>query len=336
MIILLLKDKRPFFLVSLITAVACATVLYVLACPIQLVFLISFLYLAGTLFAITAECLKKTIYYTTFSKTLEQLESKQLICEVMEEPDFYEGEIWVQALRAASKSMNDTLAKNIIEHEEYREYIELWVHEIKTPISATKLICENNEYDNAAFSDVLFELSNIEKQVERALFYARSSAVEKDYVIKEIHIKELIHSVIRKNAKFLIAGKIRIDSSDILSESMVYSDGKWMAFILQQLLDNSVKYGAKTVEYCFSDHTLEISDDGIGISEGDLSRVFERGFTGKNGRTDTAAATGMGLYLVKKLCDKMGLGIELVSNQGAEQGTTVRIVFPKNSFLSFT
>lgn len=221
------------------------------------------------------------------------------------------------------------LKRNI---NDYKEYIETWVHEIKTPIASARLILENDEgYINKS---VLEEIEKVEGFIEQVLFYARSSTVERDYIIKKIPLKNSINSVIRKNANILIEKRVKIQLEDI--EKKVYCDSKWIEFILQQIISNSVKYMDKDEKYikirCLEKDKniiLKILDNGIGISEKSIEKVFEKGYTGENGRK-YSNSTGMGLYLCKKLCLKLGLGISIESKLGV--GTEVTIVFPINNY----
>lgn len=221
------------------------------------------------------------------------------------------------------------LKRNI---NDYKEYIETWVHEIKTPIASARLILENDEgYINKS---VLEEIEKVEGFIEQVLFYARSSTVERDYIIKKIPLKNSINSVIRKNASILIEKRVKIQLEDI--EKKVYCDSKWIEFILQQIISNSVKYMDKDEKYikirCLEKDKniiLKILDNGIGISEKSIEKVFEKGYTGENGRKYNNS-TGMGLYLCKKLCLKLGLGISIKSKLGV--GTEVTIVFPINNY----
>ena len=220
--------------------------------------------------------------------------------------------------------------------EEYKEYIEIWIHEIKLPIATSKLIIENNKSDVTRNIDD--ELNKIEDYVEQALFYARSNTVEKDYIIRKVNLKDIVNGVIKKNKNVLISEKIKVDIYDI--EKEVYIDSKWIAFILNQIIANSIKYSrneermidisAKDLKDCV---TLCIKDNGIGIRSEEIARVFEKGFTGTNGRINGKKSTGIGLYLCKKLCDKLGVGISLVSNEN--DGTEVKLVFPKGSYINF-
>lgn len=217
--------------------------------------------------------------------------------------------------------------------EEYKDYIEMWVHEIKTPLAAGKLIISNNPSE--VTKSIEEELNKVEDFVEQALFYARSTTVEKDYVIKEMSLKDTVNKVIKKNAKTFIYKRIKIDLQNI--DVMVYSDAKWLEFILHQIVGNALKYtpeesGVITLHTSKqSDQILlSIQDNGQGIPLQDLPRVFDKGFTGKNGRSNEMA-TGMGLYLCKLLCDKLYLDIRMTSMEG--KGTCVMISFPINSMM---
>ncbi|MDR3072651.1 MAG: sensor histidine kinase [Clostridiales Family XIII bacterium] len=317
-----LKDKMGFVFTLLLTVIFGFLILSMLNCPLSLILSVSGLYLLGGIIALLYEYTKKRVYYNHLLTQLSELPQKRLISEIMEPPTFCEGVILWDVLKAANKSMNDEVARLEKANREYREYVELWVHEIKTPISGVRLICDNNGYD-----EVADEVEKIEKYVEQALFYARSESVERDYAIQTLDVHTFVGGVIKRNAKYLIARKIKIEHH---AEGRVYADPKWLEFILQQILDNAVKYGAKTIVYSFENNTLMIKDDGVGIPQKDLPRVFERGFTGENGRK-TARSTGMGLYLCKRLCEKLGLGIA-VSSEG---GTAVSITFPVNPYTTF-
>ena len=220
--------------------------------------------------------------------------------------------------------------------EEYKDYIELWIHEIKIPIAASKLMIENNK--NEVTRSINEELDKVENYIEQALFYARSNTVEKDYYIRKSNLKEIVNESIKKNKSILIQENICINIHDI--EKDVYTDNKWIVFILNQIIQNSTKYmrqeGRKEIEIYAKEGNekviLYIKDNGIGIKKGEVTRVFEKGFTGTNGRILNKKSTGIGLYLCKKLCDKLGIRIELNSVQN--EGTEVRLVFPQSTFTS--
>lgn len=281
---------------------------------------------------LAVEYFQKHMYYHKILKISEALDKQTLMSELIEEPSFEEGKIWWLLLQRANKSMNDEIATYRILQEEYKTYIEAWIHEIKTPIASTRLMCENHKND---FTKVLGnEVSKIDSFVEQALFYARSTSLEKDYVIKEISLNDLVRGTIKKHARLLIEKKIILQLEQL--DYKVFADSKWVDFILGQLLSNSIKYDTTTLkcEAVEKDEQilLTIADNGVGIPMQDIGRVFNKGFTGENGRI-YGKSTGIGLYLCKKLCDKMHLGISLVSEQGV--GTTVTLVFPKDKRIFF-
>lgn len=196
------------------------------------------------------------------------------------------------------------------------------------------MIIENNK--NEVTKSIDEELRKIENYTEQALFYARSNTVEKDYYIKKVVLKEVVNDSIKKNKDILIHEKILVNVHDL--EVEVYIDNKWIEFILNQIIQNSIKYKkedrhleieiyAKTGK---ENVVLYIKDNGIGIKQGELTRVFEKGFTGTNGRLIGKKSTGIGLYLCKKLCIKLGITIKLNSVQNV--GTEIQLIFPKSSY----
>ena len=219
--------------------------------------------------------------------------------------------------------------------EDYKEYIELWIHEIKIPIATSKLIIENNK--NEITKSIDEELDEIENYTEQALFYARSNTVNKDYVVTKSNLKEIVNGAILKSKRALLSNKISIELNDL--EKEVFTDSKWATFIINQIIQNSIKYSKKEDKkiqlYAKSNNEniiLYIKDNGIGIKKGEITRVFEKGFTGENGRIINKKSTGIGLYLCQKLCNKLGLEIEL--NSKRDIGTEVRIIFPKSSYIN--
>ena len=287
--------------------------------------------------AILIEYKKKKDYYNELIKNMEELKEKYLISEIIKTPNFIEGKILKDILQDTGKSMleNVNYYKNI--QEDYKEYIELWIHEVKIPIAASKMIIENNK--NEVTKSIDEELDKVENYTEQALFYARSNAVEKDYIINKTNLKEIVNGAILKNKTTLINEKVSLELSN-LKEEEVYTDSKWAIFIINQIIQNAIKYSKKEnnkIEISSQEKNdkviLYIKDNGIGIKKGEITRVFERGFTGENGRIIGQKSTGIGLYLCKKLCDKLGLGIEL--NSEKDKGTEVRIIFPKSSYTNF-
>lgn len=284
--------------------------------------------------SIIIEYFKRKKFYDNLLKMLEELDEKYLITEIIKNPNFLEGKIFKNTLEQIDKSMLENVNKYKYMTEDYKEYIELWIHEIKIPISASKMVIENNK--NAITKSIDEELDKVENYIEQALFYARSNTVEKDYYIRKVFLKEIVTESIKKNKSSLIQEKISIDIHDLDIE--VNTDNKWIVFILNQIIQNSIKYRKKenSVIEIYANQGKEnvilyIKDNGIGIKQGEITRVFEKGFTGTNGRLSNKKSTGIGLYLCKKLCNKLGIGIELNSVQN--EGTKVKLVFPKDSYI---
>ncbi|WP_426351136.1 sensor histidine kinase [Alloiococcus sp. CFN-8] len=282
------------------------------------------------MFYIISEFIKEKRFYDEINSIMESLDKKYLLSEVIKEPEFIEGKLLYELLRQANKEMHEHVKKYRDMEMEYREYIETWVHEIKTPIASTMLIIENNE--NEVTKNINYEIKKIEEYIEQVLYYSRSNNVSKDYIIREIDLDEYVRSVVKKNSRDFINKRISIQLED--TEGIVYSDGKWLSFILNQIIGNALKYSKEKggwvkiyTERNENNIVLTIEDNGIGIIDKDINRIFEKGFTGQNGRK-LGKSTGIGLYICKKLCNQLGLGLNLSSQDG--QGTKVSITFPLN------
>ena len=308
---LFLKNRLPVILLNLLGALALSLFLLAVGNDIQTI-----------LFILAAWMLVLALYlaagYASRKKRLEkllematQLKERYLLPEVMPVPDQAEEQVYYQLLKLAGKSMLERIGEVERERGEYRTYIEQWVHEVKTPITALKLLCENNR---SPFSrEVLAELENINRCAEQALYYARSEHTEKDYSIREMSLADVVHGAIADNKYLLRQCDMAITVDDL--EPVVYADDKWVRFILNQIISNAVKYRSpeQPVLHIFTERSgdqvlLSVADNGIGIPESDLPRIFEKGFTGQNGRT-IHSSTGIGLYLCKRLCDKLGIGL---------------------------
>lgn len=329
-----LKDKILFLLAQSFIIVFFAFLLDVYHISRYAVILICTTIIITSFVALAYEYLIRSRYYRRLNKTLESMEQKQYIASLLEEPNFAEAEVLCEILKHVTKAMNDEIASYKISQDEYREYIETWIHEIKIPISCIELICQNNRNDIT--KRISEETVRVDSYIEQALYYARSKNVASDYSIRRLSLDSLVKAAVKKHSKQLIGcgAQVKLDNLDYT----VYADEKWLDFIIGQIIANSIKYKKDALTLWFSalenqeNIILLIRDNGIGISEGDLGRVFEKGFTGENGRA-FAKSTGIGLYLCKELCNKMYLGLEAQSAAG--DGTTIKITFPKDrqSFL---
>lgn len=250
--------------------------------------------------------------------------------------------LYHRLLENQSIARSESESSAAIRQSQMRDYYSMWVHQIKTPISAMKLLLEaereelgqlicDDEQSQCLLSDNMDsfedELFRIEEYVSMALQYQRVSSTENDFVLEKVSVDGVIRDTIKKYAKIMIRRHIGMNYSGTVQE--VYTDGKWLAFILEQLLSNAIKYtpqGVVTIETAEEKDRffITIKDTGIGIKAEDLPRVFEKGYTGYNGHADKKA-TGIGLYLCRQMADKLGHTIRMESEIG--KGTKVWIGF---------
>lgn len=301
--------------------------------PLVIILLTWFIWFLPLLAYMVLNYIKWSRYINDIRRVLEQLDKKYLLPEVIDEPNFLLGEEINDVLRELSKSMHENVKHYRTEQEEYREYIEMWIHEIKTPIASSRLVIENNYNDVTRKID--YQIDRIDNFIEQVLYYTRSDEVSKDYIIKELELDSIVKKVVKKNYRDFISKKIKLEIEEI--KETIYSDSKWVEFIVNQILVNSVKYTKEkegvikiSANSQGNSVVLIIEDNGVGIIERDLDRIFEKGFTGENGRR-FGKSTGIGLYLCKRLCDKLGLGSKLESK--LNKGTKVRIIFPKDKVM---
>ncbi|EGT3613035.1 HAMP domain-containing histidine kinase [Clostridium perfringens] len=330
-----IKERIVFIIINSLILLFTALLLMVLKVDSFAILFIVIINGAGVLIYHIFDYLRKKQYYNEIKGNMESLDKKYLISEVIEEGTFTESKLIYDVICKGNKAMNDEIGEFKRGINDYREYIELWVHEIKTPIATCKLLIENNE--SPLTESIGEEVCKLENYIDQALFYTRSNTLEKDYIIKEMSLSSCVNKVLNNNADSLIKKRVKISLGDL--EKRVYSDSKWIEFILGQIISNSIKYmnkEHKELKIYFSESSkyviLNIEDNGAGISEKDLSRVFDKGFTGENGRK-FGKSTGIGLYLCKKLCKKLGLDITLISEEG--KFTRVSIIFPINRMMIF-
>lgn len=219
----------------------------------------------------------------------------------------------------------------LVEQEKYNDlldYYTLWVHQVKTPIAASSLLIGDLK-DKEAKSQLEQELFKIESYVHLVLQYLRLESFHDDLVLKQENLADLVREVVKKYALFFIQQGLSLNLHDL--DHMIVTDKKWFLVILEQVLSNSLKYTKEgSIEIYFHEGSLYIKDTGLGIQNADLLRVFERGFSGYNGRL-TQQSSGLGLYLSKKIADQLGHKIAIDSQVG--QGTTVSIAFPEKKLI---
>lgn len=273
-------------------------------------------------------------YYKQLTETFGELDESSYLAEVVPRPDFYDGKLLHLILKRMGKDMNDKVLNHDIELAEYKDYMETWVHEVKLPIATAKLLISNHK--NEITLSIEEEIDKVDNYVEQVLYYARSENVEQDYHLEWFSLKSLVIETVKKYARNFIQANVSPQMDDL--EYQVLADRKWVGFILGQLIQNSIKYRSESASIRISaeetdNHQilLSIEDNGMGIRSEDLTRVFDKGFTGSNIR-NTSSATGIGLYLCRKLCLKLGLNITIDSK--LSEWTKVTIYFPKGSNIT--
>lgn len=273
-------------------------------------------------------------YFEKIFSQMEELEHAYLIGELMEDSWELNDQLYQRILRKSTKGMIEKIYQLEQEQQEYREFIEGWIHEVKLPITGIRLVTGRMETPPRMRLEEY--MAQLESDVEKALFFARSEQVYKDFMIRKMSLQQLITALLRKDKYLMMQNNMSAEVN--CEEDIVYSDAAWLDFILGQILLNAIKYRSMehpcitfTTEEAKEGTLLSIRDNGMGIQKGEVERVFEKGFTGTNGRKK-GASTGIGLYLCRKLCSKLGLEICAKSKEG--EYTVIEIVFPKNSFLS--
>lgn len=276
---------------------------------------------------------RKKSFYNKLLVNIDYLDKAYLVLETLEEPNFYEGKLLTKALYEINKSMNENIHLFEEQVTTFKEFVEMWIHEVKIPISSLILMAHNHPHEFT--KKQLEQLRRISDYVDQVLYYVRSENAEKDYLINEVNLDKVITSVALKNKDDFLENNIDFIVNN--SNVKVLTDSKWLEFILNQIINNAIKYQQKTkdsyikidVDQQNEKTILTIEDNGIGIPKADISRVFEKSFTGQNGRK-SAKSTGIGLYLTKNLCRKLGHTISIESKEGLY--TKVIITFSKNSF----
>lgn len=225
------------------------------------------------------------------------------------------------------QAKQELISKNRIAKKELLDYYGMWVHQIKTPIAALDILLQNTErmlyqldekemmQKAISVSDMKMELFKIEQYVEMALNYLRVEDISSDLVFKKQELDDMVCQVIRKYAKIFISKKIKMDFKP--TKACIVTDEKWFIFVLEQLISNALKYTKKgQISIYMKEKSLVIEDTGIGIPAEDLPRIFEKGFTGYNGR-ENKKSTGIGLYLCKNIMDKLQWNITVDSEVGS-------------------
>lgn len=276
---------------------------------------------------------KKNSFYKTIQSKLINLDKKYLVLEMLDKPKTTEEELIYQIFYDINKSYIEELKDYKLSLTNFKEYIELWIHEVKIPISSLVLMTHNSK--ETLPKKYTTQIDRLDNYIDQVLYYVRSNTSEEDFFIKEVSLQKIINSVALKNKDDLLENNIEFIVKT--SNEKVLTDEKWLEFILNQIINNSIKYKRNIkvpkieikVEEATQKVILTITDNGIGIPKNDLPKVFNKSFTGTNGRT-TTKSTGLGLYIAKNLLKKLGHKIEIESE--VNKYTKVTITFSKNNY----
>ena len=328
-----LLDKFPQFLISIIGFIISILILNVFKVELSVKLAITIIFIIVVLLNTLFDFFRRYNFYQNLKNILNTLDQKYLVLEMLNIPDFYDGEIFYNTLYEINKSMIEKVKEYNLSITDFKEYVEMWIHEVKIPISSLILLSHNHK--NQIDKRYIEQVRKLDNYIDQILYYVRSENAEKDYLIKEQNLQEIIKSVALKNKDDLLENNVRLEVD--VKKKQILTDTKWLEFILNQIINNSIKYKRETTDSYIKITALEIEskiylcilDNGIGIPKDNLSRVFDKSFTGLNGRKK-AKSTGMGLYIAKKLCKKLGHIITIESKVG--EYTKVTIIFSQNDF----
>ena len=323
-----LKDKLYAFLIFIIYIIILIIFLIALKLSSSIIIFITVFTIVIFFVILFFDYFRKRKFYSELLDKLNTLDKKYLLIEMLLEPNFLEGKILYDVLDEVNKNEHDLISKLKNKQEDFKEYIELWIHEVKLPLASLTLI-------NRKDKNTLRELKRIEDDVEQILYYVRCENANNDYLIKEWNLDTIIKNVALRNKDDLLALGIdfKVDNCNL----KVLTDSKWLEFIINQIVSNSIKYKKDKNSFIKIEGvnyknkvTIIITDNGKGIKKSDMPKLFTKTFTGFNGRG--SKATGLGLYLCKCLCQKLGHNIEIESKEG--KGTKVIITISNQSIYN--
>lgn len=326
-----LKDKLSVIATACIAIAIAAFMMCIMGVSTMGCIAVSIVLILALAIALANSYFKRRRFYDSLIDSINSSDIAMDVTRMVDEPHFLEGCITYDTIQASASLSNRDICFYQDELKANREFTELWIHEVKTPIAAMRLVLSKLHGQEP---DILRkELERIEVAVERTLFYTRAISPTIDYDLREAKLIDIVRSALKKNANLLLERGVS-PSLDIPDNCTVIADPTWVSFALGQIISNSAKYNSTEISFhaeTVDENTshgrtiLSIADNGCGIPAKDVPRVFERGFIGENGR-GLANATGMGLHFVALLSEKMGISTKLSSIEG--QGTTVEFSFP--------
>lgn len=332
-----IKDKLINIIFYLLTILIIIMLLVAFKSNTSLIIVIVTLLTISGLTLLLNDYYKKNLFYKTIHSKLIDLDKKYLVLEMLDKPKTVEEELIYQILYDINKSFIEELKDYKLSLTNFKEYIELWIHEVKIPISSLVLMTHNSK--ESIPKKYITQINRLDNYIDQVLYYVRSNNSEEDYLIKEVSLSKIINSIALKNKDDLLENNIEFIVK--VNKETILTDEKWLEFILNQLINNSIKYKRNIknskieikVEDAPQKVILTITDNGIGIPKNDLPKVFNKSFTGTNGRK-TTKSTGLGLYITKNLLKKLGHQIEIESE--VNNYTKVTITFSKNDYYKIT
>lgn len=331
-----IKDKLFHILIIFFSYFIILMFLLIFKSSNILITFITFIFFIMNIIILFYDYFRKQKFYKLFNNNLTMLDKKYLVLETLEKPNFLEGELLFQYLYEIDKSMIENVNKQHENIEDFKDYVEMWIHEVKIPISSLTLLCHNHKdvFNKSYYSQV----RKLDNYIDQVLYYVRSNYTEQNFIIKEVNLLKVISNIALKNKDDLLENKIELIVE--VDDLKVFSDQKWLEFVINQIVNNSIKYRRDEVDSYIKIYTstkenlvsLHILDNGIGILEKDIASVFKKSFTGENG-SKRIKSTGMGLYIADKLCRKLGHRISISSVFSKE--TEVIIDFYNNDFYKF-
>ena len=309
----------------LIVAAVFALFMYIYGVPAQALVYAGVICAAVTAFAAAGDLVR---YYNKYRLLLSLKNEILFTTENLPAAENGVDELYCELIELLSEAKTALRSETDMRYENTLMYFTMWVHQIKTPISAMSLALQSSDISDLSENTELAEgLQKIEQYVEMALVYVKLDNEDEDLVFRRCSLDKIVKQAVRRFSQQFIRKKIRLIYEPLEKDAV--TDEKWLLFVVEQVISNALKYTSRgSVEIMLEGPektVLLIRDSGMGIASEDLPRVFERGFTGNNGRTDKKA-TGIGLYLCKRVCDKLGCGISASSS--CEQGksfTEIRI-----------
>lgn len=327
------KDKAALICITVISWAMMLFFFVSFSIRKDIIIVFSIIYFLAAILRCIWDFLRRREFYDSLAESAEQLDKKYLLSEVIEKPDFAEGRITYDALCETNRSMCENVAVYKKNSAEFREYIEMWVHEVRLPVASMLLMSHNDGENGVKYGE---QLRRIDTCIESVLYYSRSENAEKDYILKPFELKRIFGNVAVKYREDILRRNISLHTEGL--DKTVMTDSKWLEFILGQFLSNSMKYFSEDREPKINvyaegnEHStvLHFRDNGIGIPTADLPYIFDKSYTGENGHTHSRS-TGMGLYIVKSLCERLGHSVS--ANSVQNEFTDISISFGSNDHV---